>query len=72
MGLRLLTFWKDSFFFLVYVYMCVFESMYIHNIHVGAHVDHKKVLDSLELDLQIVGSHLIRCWYLNLGPPQDR
>lgn len=52
--------------------MCVFESMYIHNIHVGAHVDHKKMLDSLELDLQIVGSHLIRCWYLNLGPLQEQ
>jgi hypothetical protein len=46
--------------------------MYLHHVYAGAWGTQKRVLDPLELELQLVWATQHRCWELNLGPPQEQ
>lgn len=47
------------------MYVCVFEGVLVHHVHLGAHSEQKRVSDSLELELyRCVKFH----WVVGTGP----
>lgn len=50
---------KDLFSFVLNMYVCAPVYMYVYGMHVGTHKGQKGLLDSYELESQVVVNYLI-------------
>ena len=65
-------FFKRSCFIYVDIYMHVFMCRCVCHMCVGAQGGQRKVLDPLQLELQMIVRHLQRCWEPNSGPLEEQ